>query len=55
MSAYRSSLKESGEVWRDTLGRCFPSMALVGVTELVEPEALVEISGFALIPDQVMS
>ena len=55
MSAYRSSLKEAGEVWRDTLGRCFPSMALVGVTELVEPEALVEISGFALIPEQVMS
>ena len=51
MPAYRSSLKEAGEVWRDTFGRCFPSMALVGVTELVEPEALVEISGFALIPD----
>ena len=55
MAAYRSSLKEAGQIWRETLGRCFPSMALVGVTTLVEPEALVEISGFAMIPDKVMS
>ena len=51
MVTYRASLKELGQIWRTVLGKCFPSMALVGVTELVEPEALVEISALALIPE----
>ena len=51
MDAYRSALPELGTIWREVLGRCFPSMALVGVTTLVEQEALVEISALALLPD----
>ena len=30
MAAYRASLKELGQIWRAVLGKCFPSMALVG-------------------------
>ena len=43
ISAYRSSLKQIGEVWRERFGHHFPAMALVGVTGLVSPDALVEI------------
>ena len=52
MAAYRSSLPELGQIWRDVLGKCFPSMALVAVTALVEPQAMVEISALAIIPDE---
>ncbi len=45
--AYRAAQKELGTVWRARLGRHFPAMALVGVTELVEPEAKVEIQATA--------
>ena len=52
MPSYRSNLVRLGQIWRDVLGKCFPSMALVGVTDLVEPDALVEISAIAIIPDE---
>ena len=52
MVSYRSALTELGQIWRDVLGKCFPSMALVGVTSLVEPQALVEIAAIAIIPDE---
>lgn len=45
--AYRAAQKALGAAWRERLGKHFPSMALVGVTELVEPEALVEIQAIA--------
>ena len=48
--AYRSSLKEIGEAWMATLGRHYPAMALVAVSSLVEPEALVEIEATAVVP-----
>ncbi len=47
LDAYRSSLKEIGEVWRRRLGKVFPAMALLGVAGLVEHEALVEIEAVA--------
>lgn len=50
LDAYRSSLKEIGEVWRRRLGKVFPAMALVGVAGLVEREALVEIEATASLP-----
>jgi enamine deaminase RidA (YjgF/YER057c/UK114 family) len=49
IGAYRASLKEMGPVYREVLGRHFPAMAVVGVTALVEPEALVEIEATAVI------
>lgn len=46
---YRGCLKELGPVYREVLGRHFPAMAVVAVTALVEPEAMVEIEATAVI------
>jgi enamine deaminase RidA (YjgF/YER057c/UK114 family) len=51
MSAYRASAASLGPVWREVMGRHFPTMAVVGVTALVEPDALVEIEAMAILPD----
>ncbi len=50
VDAYRGSLKEIGAAWRELMGRHFPAMALIGIQELVEPGALVEIQGLAFLP-----
>ena len=49
--AYRSSLTEIGAAWRELMGLNFPAMAVVGVTELVDPAALVEIEATAVVPE----
>jgi len=46
---YRASLKEIGPIYREVFGRHFPAMAVIGVSELVEPEALLEIEATAVI------
>jgi len=51
IDAYRASLKEIGEAWKAIIGRHYPAMALVAVTALVEPEALVEIEATAVVPE----
>ena len=50
VSAYRSALREVGAAYRQIIGDYYPAMALVGVTELVEPKAMIEIIGTAVIP-----
>ena len=50
VGAYRSSLREVGAAYRQIIGDYYPAMALVGVTELVEPKAMIEIIGTAVIP-----
>jgi enamine deaminase RidA (YjgF/YER057c/UK114 family) len=47
IAAYRSSGKELGAAWRARLGKHFPAMALVAVSALVEPEAVVELQATA--------
>jgi enamine deaminase RidA (YjgF/YER057c/UK114 family) len=47
--AYRAAPKELGRVYREVLGRHFPAVALFGVTELYDPDALVEIVATAVI------
>lgn len=49
IQSYRDSLKELGPVYREVFGRHFPAMAVVAVTALVEPEALLEIEATAVI------
>jgi enamine deaminase RidA (YjgF/YER057c/UK114 family) len=51
IEAYRASLREIGEAWKATVGRHYPAMALVAVTALVEPDALVEIEATAVVPE----
>ena len=50
VQVYRDSLRELGEIWRPRMGRHYPAMALLGVTELVDPNAMVEIEATAIIP-----
>ena len=47
MPAYRAARKELGAVWRERMQTHFPAMALVAVTALVEPQAVVEIQAIA--------
>ena len=50
MDEYRNGLAEVGGVWRRHMGRHFPAMAMLGVAELVEPGAVIEIVTVAVIP-----
>ena len=49
--AYRDARKELAGVYRKYLGRHYPAMALFGVTELFDPEAMIEIMAVAVIPE----
>lgn len=48
---YRASLTEIGAAYKELIGRNFPAMAVVGVTELVEPRARIEIETIAVVPE----
>jgi enamine deaminase RidA (YjgF/YER057c/UK114 family) len=48
---YVASLAEIGAAWREIIGPSYPAMAVVAVSALVEPEALVEIEATAVVPD----
>ena len=50
MDDYRGSLAEVGAEYRAVFGKHFPAMALVAVTELVDPRAVVEVEATAVIP-----
>jgi enamine deaminase RidA (YjgF/YER057c/UK114 family) len=47
---YNAALKDIGAAYREHLGRHYPPMALLQVADLLEPGALVEIEGLAVIP-----
>jgi enamine deaminase RidA (YjgF/YER057c/UK114 family) len=49
MKTYRDARRALADVWRERLGKHFPAMALIGVSELFEPKALVEIQAVAYI------
>lgn len=49
---YKQHLREIGEVYRSYFGKYYPTMTLVGVTQLFEPEAMLEIEAIAVISDQ---
>ena len=51
IDAYRASLGEIGAAWKAIIGRHYPAMALIAVTALVEPQALVEIEATAVVPE----
>jgi enamine deaminase RidA (YjgF/YER057c/UK114 family) len=48
---YRASLSEIGAAWKTVIGAHFPAMALVEVSGLVEPAALIEIEAIAVVPE----
>jgi enamine deaminase RidA (YjgF/YER057c/UK114 family) len=48
---YQAYGREIGAIWRRLAGRDYPAMAAVGVSRLWDPAALVEIQGFAVVPE----
>lgn len=51
MEDYRQHSAGVGEVWKRLIGRSYPAMAGIGVARLWDVEALVEVQGFAVLPD----
>ncbi|MGO9907892.1 MAG: RidA family protein [Solirubrobacteraceae bacterium] len=51
VAAYKDSRPGLARVWRRHFGRHYPAMGLFGIRELLEPWALVELMGVAVIPD----
>jgi len=49
---YQAHGAEIGRVWRELAGPVYPAMAGIGTTGLWQPEALIEIMGVAVIPDE---
>ncbi len=48
---YIAAGRQLGETYRAVLGKHFPTMALVQVADLLEPGAVVEVQGLAVLPD----
>jgi enamine deaminase RidA (YjgF/YER057c/UK114 family) len=51
VAEYRAITRELGPVWGRHFGRHYPAMGLFGVTELADPDAVVELMGIAVIED----
>lgn len=47
---YRAQLRPIGVAYREVFGKHFPPMALIGVSELFDPRALVELVCVAVVP-----
>jgi enamine deaminase RidA (YjgF/YER057c/UK114 family) len=50
LDAYRAATRAIGEGWRGRMGKYYPAMSLVKVAGLLEPGAMVEIEGVAVLP-----
>lgn len=48
---YQAHGREIGRVWRELAGAVYPAMAGIGTTGLWQAEAMIEIVGVAVIPD----
>ena len=52
LDQYRAATRAIGEGWRARMGKHYPAMSLVKVAGLLEPGALVEIEGVAVLPQE---
>jgi enamine deaminase RidA (YjgF/YER057c/UK114 family) len=52
LDKYRDAQRTIGEGWRARMGNYWPAMSLVKVSGLIEPNALVEIEGTAVLPSE---
>lgn len=46
---YQKNGREIGRMWREMAGTVYPAMAGIGVTQLWQKEAMIEIQGIAVI------
>ena len=53
LDAYRAATPAIGDGWRARMGKYYPAMSLVKVAGLLEPGALVEIEGTAVLPEGI--
>ena len=51
LDEYRSSLKDLGRAYRETIGTYYPAMAVVQVAGLVEKKAKIEVEATAIVPE----
>lgn len=49
LAAFREAGEAVGQAWRELFGRNYPAMTLVEVSGLLDPAALVEIEGIAVV------
>ena len=49
LDAYRENIPEVGRAYREIMGKNFPAMAVIGVVDLVDKDALIEIETTAVI------
>jgi enamine deaminase RidA (YjgF/YER057c/UK114 family) len=52
LDKYRDAQRAIGDGWRARMGAYWPAMSLVKVAGLLEPGALVEIEGTAILPPE---
>lgn len=52
IDGYRENLRPIGAAYREVFGKHFPPMALLGVAELFDPKALVELICVAVVPEE---
>jgi enamine deaminase RidA (YjgF/YER057c/UK114 family) len=50
MPGYRAALKELAPIYRRHFGQHYPAIALIGVAELFDPAAKLELVGTAVLP-----
>ncbi len=50
MAKYRDHLTDLGRAYQEVFGRHYPAMALFGVSELFDPNALVELVAVGFLP-----
>jgi enamine deaminase RidA (YjgF/YER057c/UK114 family) len=48
--AYRAATGALADAWRTRFGRHYPAIALIGVAELFDPAARIELVGVAVVP-----
>lgn len=51
IAEYRAQLGPIGDAYRSVFGRHYPPMALLGISELFDPAALVEVVCVAVVPE----
>ena len=51
IAEYRERTREIGVAYREVFGKHFPPMALLGISELLDPAAKVELICTAVVPD----
>ena len=51
VASYRDRLRPIGEAYRSVFGHHYPPMALLGISELFDPKAIVELVCVAVVPD----